>query len=105
MVALKTGRSLRFAPDWPCSDAAVLFDGNSGDYWVVSALAAKAVRSLQDHGPMARPELEKALGGLRPDNDAGDLFALTVQSLADNGVIQVLDGLALPTRPADGPAD
>lgn len=46
------GRRLIWAPAWPCSDAQVLFDGASGDYWLLSPLATEILRSLE-HGTPA----------------------------------------------------
>lgn len=38
------GRTILCSPDWREDHATVLFDGNSGDYWIVSPLAREIVR-------------------------------------------------------------
>jgi hypothetical protein len=43
---LRPGRDLRFAPEWAGSKAQVVFDAASGDYWVVTRLAASVLRGL-----------------------------------------------------------
>jgi hypothetical protein len=38
---------LRHAPRWACSDAAVVFDAASGDYWIVTPAAEAVLRRLE----------------------------------------------------------
>lgn len=51
--SIVAGREFSFAPKWDCSDATVVFDRNSGDYWVISAFAQALVRLVQ-----ARPNID-----------------------------------------------
>lgn len=51
------GRDLRFGPDWACSDESLLFDANSGDYWVLSPLARRLMERLASGPALARCEL------------------------------------------------
>lgn len=88
VTSLVSGRFLRFAPDWSCSDAAVLFDRNSGDYWVLSFLATTVVKLLRTHGALALADLERHLGVLLPETDLSADLLPTLQSLADNGLVQ-----------------
>ena len=77
LPGLMPGRSLIWAPDWDCSDARVLFDAASGDYWLLSPLASRIVESLrqcqrvgpaQDEAEDWLPTLERLrqVGLLRP---------------------------------------
>lgn len=54
--ALVPGRELCWAPAWPCSDARIVFDRVSGDYWVLNEAASAALQSLQA-GHMADSQL------------------------------------------------
>ena len=88
VAGVEFGRSLCFAPDWKCSDAAVLFDRNSGDYWVVSSSAKSILKLLQAGGPLALPSLYQQLYMLVPEVDwAADLLP-TLNSLADNRLVK-----------------
>jgi len=44
------GRTILCSPDWREDHATVLFDGNSGDYWIVSPLAREIVRLSTNAG-------------------------------------------------------
>lgn len=103
-MALQSGRSLRFAPDWPCSDATVLLDRNSGDFWVVSSLGASALQLLQEHGSLAWPELERRLAILHPDAEVSSSLVPTVESLCDNGLIRPVEKSVSAAVFTDGPA-
>lgn len=87
LVSLAPGRHLRFSPDWNCSEARVVFDANSGDYWVVSLLASMILRQLQAHGPQSKPDLEQFLAPKQTYLDLHAVLALSLQSLADNGLV------------------
>ncbi|MBB5205713.1 hypothetical protein HNQ51_003040 [Inhella inkyongensis] len=47
-LGLAPGRRLIWAPDWNCSDGRIAFDATSGDYWILSPLAAALVRALAE---------------------------------------------------------
>jgi len=50
-IGIFPGRSIAFSPEWRDDGLCVLFDRNSGDYWIVSALARKIVENVtQDDG-------------------------------------------------------
>jgi len=55
------GRSLAFSPPWREDGAAVIFDRNSGDYWVVSPLAREVVLRVATTGTQATDALVCAL--------------------------------------------
>lgn len=81
LIRITPGRSLCWSPAWPCSEAAVLFDANSGDYWVLSAHGQTAVRTLQASGALAQADLLARL----PCDPAQALLLL--QDLARSGII------------------
>lgn len=45
---VRPGRQLLWAPSWDDSDAALVFDATSGDFWVLSLPAAGLLRSMTD---------------------------------------------------------
>lgn len=49
-LCILSGRSIAFSPEWPDDGVSVLFDRNSGDYWVVSTLARALVRHASKAG-------------------------------------------------------
>lgn len=51
------GRSLALSPAWDGDGAAVVFDRNSGDYWIVSPLAHEVVRRIVTTGQEDTAEL------------------------------------------------
>ena len=87
-ASLTKGRCLRFAPHWDCSDAEVLFDRNSGDYWVISSLAGALIKQLQTHGCATLVDLDRRLGPSQPRTDLRSELESTLQSLADSGLVQ-----------------
>lgn len=48
-LRLRPGRSFAFSPAWRDDGLSVVFDRDSGDYWVVSALARALVETLVRH--------------------------------------------------------
>lgn len=88
VAGIYVGRSLRFAPHWLCSDAVVLFDRNSGDYWVVSTVAAATLELLQSRGAMSFADLESHLASLIPEADLEIDLLPTLNSLADNRLVE-----------------
>lgn len=101
IASLASGRSLTFAPAWPCSDASVVFDRNSGDFWVISEVANTILGLLQNGRALKVPVLASRLMADLPQHEmsADDLYP-TLQSLIDNGLIQVDAGVLLPTQAA-----
>ena len=88
-ASIGLGRLLRFSPSWPCSDAQVLFDCNSGDYWVVSLLAAELIKLLQSGVVLTAVELERQLQGVLPELDLSADLPPTLQSLSDSGLVML----------------
>lgn len=56
-VIVDKGRSLSFSPAWDEDGVSVLFDGNSGDYWVLSPLTRALVSWVERAGTLPRVEL------------------------------------------------
>ena len=81
---------------WNCSDAEVLFDRNSGDYWVISSLAASVIKQLQTHGSVTLVDLDRLLRPLRPEAHLNSELQPTLQSLANNGLVQPAFWSVLP---------
>lgn len=50
VVGILAGRSITYSPAWQDDGASVLFDRNSGDYWVVSLLARELVAHCAESG-------------------------------------------------------
>ena len=84
LISLAPGRSLRWSPPWPCSDAVILFDANSGDYWVLSAEGKAMVTALEHEGALDMGALLTQVGGARDDAET------LVQELARSGIITPL---------------
>ena len=82
-IGIRPGRSLRWSPQWPCSDAAVLFDAHSGDYWVLTAAGQAVVRVLERDGPLAQPHLLSLVAG-----DPAEALQL-LDDLARSGIVTV----------------
>lgn len=51
---IRAGRRLHWAPSWDDSDAALVFDAASGDYWVLSVAAAEMLRQVSAGEVQAR---------------------------------------------------
>ena len=81
LIGIKPGRALCWSPQWPCSDAAVLFDAHSGDYWVLSAAGQVVVRALEHGGPKAQQHLLSLVPG-----DPADALQL-LEDLARSGIV------------------
>lgn len=58
---LVRGRSLCFSPSWESDEPSVVFDRNSGDYWVVASLARTVLGLLDNGGPLTTVEICDAL--------------------------------------------
>lgn len=88
------GRRLRFAPDWACSDSAVLFDCNSGDYWVLSPLAGDVMRALELRGAMSLTALlhELQAQGSASTPTADELLPI-LSNLGRSGLVHAWDNL------------
>ena len=80
-IGIRPGRSLRWSPPWPCSDAAVLFDAHSGDYWVLSTAGQVVVHALERNGPQSQPHLLSLVPG-----DPAEALQL-LDDLARSGIV------------------
>lgn len=96
LIGITPGRVLRWAPRWPCSDDAVLFDARSGDYWVLTPQARAALDWLQAEGAIERQELLSRMAALGLDAaDAPGLLA----KLDEAGLLMgLVDGSAVRLR-------
>lgn len=96
-IGIKAGRSLRWSPQWPCSDTAVLFDAHSGDYWVLSAAGQSVVRALERDGPQAQQHLLSLVPG--DPSEAQQLLDDLAHSGIVTGCVAVAFGaLGTPVR-------
>ena len=91
-MALVPGREIRFAPEWDCADAFVIFDANSGDYWVVAMLAHDILRQAQSHeAGIPLPALAELLATTHASDELAQAFLPTLRSLVDNQLLQPAD--------------
>jgi hypothetical protein len=86
-VRLFAGRSLLFGPVWSCSTAAVLFDSNSGDYWVVSADAKKVLEHLIDHGSTQFGALKNLLINSAIESQSENESLETLKALVESRIL------------------
>lgn len=86
-VALSPARQLKFAPEWPCSDARVVFDALSGDYWVLSQLATDILSYLHLNGILALGQLQQYSVESFSDHFSQETFDATLQSLTKAGLL------------------
>lgn len=103
--ALTQGRSLKFAPDWCCSDASVVFDAHSGDYWVVSLLGSALLRLFQTQGEMTLSEVSSQMSFAALGEDGVTTLESTLQSLADNLLLQAVNWSDAPEHSKSSTAD
>lgn len=75
--SLSNGRRLCWAPAWPCSDAQVLFDAASGDYWLLSPLASRILHALQAGTQVV------------PESDGEEDWSETIERLRQVGLIDI----------------
>ncbi|WP_332673825.1 hypothetical protein [Aromatoleum sp.] len=82
-IGIFPGRSIAFSPEWREDGLCVLFDRNSGDYWVVSGLARKIVENVsQDQGCDAEDLTRVALYAL-PHDQRLDAMQATARNVLD----------------------
>lgn len=87
-VRIRRGRSYCYSPEWAKREGIeVLFDRNSGDFWLLSAAAMALIRSIADRGP---DFLET--GALAPPDDGGppavDATLELMRELADEDILE-----------------
>ncbi|NMG28758.1 hypothetical protein [Aromatoleum evansii] len=77
------GRVIVRSPDWRDDHAHVLFDVNSGDYWIVSSLACEIVKLSTRDGPSNVESLIQHLVGHGADSGADDVDETTIRRVID----------------------
>lgn len=82
------GRSLCFSPSWDSSEPSVVFDRNSGDYWVLAPLARTVVGLLSNGGPLTPVEICDALQAQQiSDELVNDALEATLDGLVHAGIL------------------
>jgi len=85
---VRSGRQLRFGPDWPESDDRLTFDACSGDYWVLDALGQRVVQRLLDSGAQSTAQLKAAASPVLGRTGGVDELELALVRLLEAGLIQ-----------------
>ena len=89
ILCILPGRSIAFSPEWRDDGLSVLFDRNSGDYWIVSALARRLVELLVQADRRSAEELEHLAAQL-PSADADESLpavAAVLDELVQLGIL------------------
>ncbi|HJV27084.1 MAG TPA: hypothetical protein VJ673_15470 [Aromatoleum sp.] len=82
------GRSLALSPAWDGDGAAVVFDRNSGDYWIVSPLAYQVVRRIVATGREGATELVQHLtDGKTSATDAETVVIGVIRELVQREIL------------------
>lgn len=82
-LTVRRGRSLVFSPAWEEEGASVLFDRNSGDYWVLTAVARNIVGAIADTGSLPYGAV-LTLALAQPDaHDAAPMTAGDIDAILD----------------------
>lgn len=89
LVRQFAGRDFAFSPDWDCSDARIVFDKNSGDYWVVSGLSSAVLSHTRTDSGVNLQQLVDALGDRTGYFNPAAALSATIRSLVDNGLLQL----------------
>ena len=99
LIAVASGRALRWSPCWPCSADTVLFDAISGDYWVLTGPARTLLQAMEIHGPLPVIQWQAYLD--LSEGAADELIA----GLARAGLVTVTDnGIAVALAQSTDPA-
>lgn len=102
------GRALRFSPDWQDEGVSVLFDANSGDYWVLTALARALVKQVGAAGPsrldllLADEDVTAAAG---EDGYKDEQTEAVLVQLVELGILSRHDAAGRPDYPSRKPPD
>lgn len=90
-VAIAPGRTLRFAV-WPNEDAGVVFDCNSGDYWVVPEISYRLLAHLAEGPPIDLVALaERVRLEYRPPRDVNEIEVI-VEDLVEAKLVAAVRG-------------
>ena len=82
-LSVLQGRALVFSPQWHDEGASVLFDGNSGDYWLLSPLACEIVRHAIETGPADESAMIRHIGAQATALDGVDTGETTIRRVID----------------------
>ncbi len=85
---IRSGRDLRFGPDWPESSDRLAFDACSGDFWVLDELGHRVLQRLLDRAPLPAGQLQAEFGGRTGGSDVGEAMANVLARLQEAGLIQ-----------------
>ena len=66
LVGIVPGRSLMWSPAWDCSEGRILFDRQSGDFWLLQGAAIDVVQVLVDSGRLSWTDAVQAAGATGP---------------------------------------
>lgn len=77
------GRAFVFSPQWRDEGVSVLFDSNSGDYWLLSPLAREIVRHATEAGPADASAMIRHVGTQAIALDGGDSGEATIRRVID----------------------
>lgn len=81
VVGILAGRSITYSPAWRDDGASVLFDRNSGDYWVVSLLARDLVARCAESGDVRIDALIRHIMDTQAETDDFDGSVATVEQV------------------------
>jgi len=99
-LSLAPARQLKFSPAWPCSDARIVFDCVSGDYWVLTQLGAFVLGQVSTSPDFLADQIRQQVTASLRDDTFAVTFEQTLQQLSDAGLVQgvaPLSGLANTT--------
>lgn len=82
-----SGRDCRLSPDWSDDGPSLVFDANSGDYWVVPSLALSVVKLVKAAGVCTSDEIFEALTNAR-DHVSKDVVGLVLDDLVSHRLLQ-----------------
>lgn len=83
LLHIRAGRSLAFSPEWRDDGLSVLFDRNSGDYWVISAAARKAVEQAAAVDHRLAGDLLRIVVDVLSEDERRELAEATAASVLD----------------------
>lgn len=92
VVASAPGRLWCASPAWAEEGASVLFDSNSGDYWVVPIITRNIILQLARSGPCAVAGLADALRQNFATPTTPDALASVLDDLAEQSLVVLKAG-------------
>jgi hypothetical protein len=85
---IRSGRLLRFGPDWPESSDRLAFDACSGDYWVLDALGHHVVQRLLGDGSRSSADMSRDCAPAAESGFGTDVLEPALSRLFEAGLIQ-----------------